>query len=30
MMFDLLLDVIDRFLNLQDTNAERAIVSPII
>ena len=25
MMFDLLLDVLDRFLNLRDTNAECAI-----
>jgi hypothetical protein len=30
MMFELLLDVMDRFLNLRDTNAECAIVTPII
>jgi hypothetical protein len=29
MMFELLLDVMDRFLNLRDTNAECAIVTPI-
>ena len=29
MMFELLLDVMDRFLNLRDTNAECAIASPV-